>query len=172
MAALAPVLLTKLGVAAGTASTIGTVLNVGLTAASAFSSISAGNQQAAGLELQARQADANARLERIQGREEALRIQDQLERDLSSQNALFGARGVLEGEGSAQAAQDEAGRNASRDIDLALFNSDIAALNAEQRASNARANASSAKSSGVFGAIKSFSSFKPIEGGLLAGVGK
>lgn len=148
--------------AAGTLASISltSAVGAGLTAASAFSSIQAGQQQADALKIQARQSGLNARTERLEGRRQSLQIQDQLERDLASQNALFAARGVLQGEGSAEAAKEEATRQATRDIDLARFNTDIAALNAEQRAANARADASAAKKQGIFDAIGTISTFK------------
>lgn len=166
MAELAIMAATSLGASAGTAATIGTVASVGLTAASAFGSIQAGNQQAAALNMQARQSTLNAGFERIEGRRQSLAIKEQLERDLSSQNALFAARGTLQGEGSSLAAQETAQRNASNDIDLALFNSDIAALNAEQRAANSRSDAKAAKKSGIMDAVGTVAGFK-----LPAGVG-
>lgn len=162
MAELAVTAATGLGASAATASTIATVASVGLTAASAFSSIQAGNQQAAGLQLQARQAELNARAERLRGRQQATLIQEQLNKDLASQNAIFAARGVLQGEGSAEAAQETAKANASRDIDLARFNADQAAFSAEQRASNARSDASAARTGGFISALDTVSSYRSI----------
>lgn len=162
MAELAVMAATGLGASAGTAATIGTIASVGLTAASAFSSIQAGSQQAAGLRIQARQAELNARAERLEGKRQAAAIRDQLESDLASQNALFAARGVLQGEGSAEAARVVSQENASRDIDLARFNTDINALNAEQRAANLRADAKAAKSAGIFEGISTIASFKSV----------
>lgn len=160
MAELAIMAGTAAGASAGTAATIGTIASIGLTAASAFSSLQAGKQQAAGLEIQARQSGLNARTERLQGKQEAMAIQENLNRDLASQNALFSARGALQGEGSAEAARVTAQNNATRDIDLARFNADIGALSAEQRGANARADASSAKRQGMFDAAGTLASFK------------
>lgn len=160
MAELAIMAATSLGASAGTAATIGTIASVGLTAASAFSSLQAGNAEASSLKLQARQSDLNARAERLQGRQQALAISERLSQDLASQNALFGARGQLSGEGSAEAAREKAKSNASSDIKAAQFNSELTALSAEQRSSNARSDATAAKSGGVFDAIKAVGSFK------------
>lgn len=160
MAELAVMALTSAGASAATASTIGTVLSVGMTAASAFGSIQAGQQEAASLNLQAKQSDLNARAERLEGKRQARELQDQLNRDLASQNAIFAARGSLQGEGSSAAASDAARDNANEDIDNALFNSEIAALNAEQRASNARSDASAAKKKGILGAAQTVGSYK------------
>jgi hypothetical protein len=54
--------------------------------------------------------------------------------------------------------------SATKDIDLARFNTDMNALNAEQRAANARSDASAAKQQGIFDAISTVSSFKPAPG--------
>lgn len=159
MAELAVMALTTAGVSAGTAATIGTVMQVGLTAASAFSSIKAGRQEAAGLEIQAKQAGLNARQERLEGKRQALQLQGNLDRDLASQNAMFGARGILQGEGSAAAAEATSRTNATRDIDAARFGADIAALNAEQRASNYRSEAKAAKAKGYMDALGTLGSF-------------
>lgn len=127
---------------------------VAVAAVSAVSSISAGQQQARALKTQARQADLNAQAEKLAGRREALEIENKLAQDLASQNALFAARGTLQGEGSSLAAQETAQENASKDIDLALFNSEIASLNAKQRAANARSDASAAKTQGYLNAAQ------------------
>lgn len=171
MTGLEPLLLAA-GASAGTAATVSTIASVGLTAASAFSSIQAGNAEAASLNLQARQSDLNARTDRLEGKRQALAIQQQLDKDLASQNALFGARGVLQGEGSAEAAASTAKENASRDINLALFNSDINALSAEQRASNSRADAASAKQGGIFDAVTTIGNFKAPAKAPTGGAGK
>lgn len=150
---MAELALMTMGVSAGTASTVGTIATIGMTAASAFSSMQAGKQEAAALNLQARQAGLNARLERLKGKQQAVEIQSQLNRDLASQNALFAARGGLAGEGSSLAAQMAARENATRDIDIARFNSEIGALNAEQRQSMFRSDAKSAKRAGMMNAV-------------------
>ncbi|MGB0817416.1 MAG: hypothetical protein ACPGQQ_00825 [Candidatus Puniceispirillaceae bacterium] len=162
MAELAVSVLTSAGVSAGAASTIGTVLSVGLTAASAFSSFSAGNQQSESLLLQSQQASLNARAERLEGRRQSLAIQEQLDADLASQNAIFAARGVLQGEGSAEAAKEAATKNATRDIELARFNADVNAGNAETRAAIAESDAAAAKKKGVFDAVGTIGSYKSI----------
>nr|DAQ81605.1 MAG TPA: hypothetical protein [Caudoviricetes sp.] len=151
---------TAAGASAGTAATIGTIASIGLTAASAFSSINAGKQQAASLKLQARQQTANALSDRLQGRQQALQLQEQLDRDLASQNAMFAARSTLQGEGSALAAQETAQKNATRDIDLARFNADISALSNEQAAANSRADAKAAKTKGYMDALQTIGSYR------------
>lgn len=149
------------GSIAASLGSVGT-LSVGLTAASAFGSIQAGNAQAASLNLQSQQAALNSRIERLQGRQQATLIKDQLNSDLASQNAIFGARGLLQGEGTAQAAEEKARLNASQSIDNAKFNSEVSALNAEQRASNLKSEASSAKTAGFTNAVRTVSNFRKV----------
>lgn len=164
MAALIPMAIGAVSSAgvAGTVGTIGSVLSLGLTAASAFGSMQAGKQEAAAFNLQSDQATLNARMERLSGKQQAKDIQGQLDRDLASQNALFAARGVLAGEGSAAAARDVAKATASESISRAQFGAEIGALNAEQRASLSRSKASSAKSAGVTRALGTIASYKPV----------
>lgn len=162
MTGLEPFLLSA-GASAGLASAAGTAgsfLSIGLTAASAFGSLSSGQQQASSLNLQARQADLNARTEKLEGKRKSLALQEQLDRDLASQNALFATRGILQGEGSALAAEEKARENATSDINLAVFGSDIAAGNAQQRGSNLRADATAAKSKGRFDALTTIGGLK------------
>jgi hypothetical protein len=157
MAELAVLAATSLGASASTAATIGTIASVGMTAASSFGSLSAGSAQADALNIQARQSSLNARTERLEGRRQSLAIQEQLDKDLASQNAIFAARGVLEGEGSAEAASEAAKKNASRDINLARFNSELTALSDDQSAANSRADAKAAKQQGIFDAVGALS---------------
>jgi hypothetical protein len=163
MAELAVMALTSAGVSAGTAATIGTIASVGMTAASAFGAINAGKAEAQSLKIQARQSDLSAQATRLEGRRQALSLEKNLQADLASQNAIFGARGILAGEGSALAAEQESKRAATRDIDLARFGTEIDALGSEQSASNARSDASAAKSAGMMKALGAVADFKPVQ---------
>lgn len=143
----------QLSLGAGTLFSSSSLLSVGLTAASAFSDIGAGNsiaeQQVKLAQLQSqqslfqsKQSELSARQETLRGRQEALEIKRRLSRNLSSQNAIFAARGVLDGEGTAEAAMKESEAAATRDIDVAMFSSTQRA-NAELANSTAqRADAS------------------------------
>lgn len=164
MAEIAIMVATKVGASAAAASTVGTIAQVGLTAAGALSSLSAGNQQSAAFKLQSQQAELNARAERLKGRQQALNIQSQLDQDLASQNAIFAARGQLAGEGSAAAASSAARDIATANIKQAQFGADISALNAEQRAANLRSEAKSARTGGIVGAAQVLSGFKTTGG--------
>lgn len=146
------------GVGAGFS--LGTAVSAGLTAASAFASVQAGNEEAAGLKLQERQAGLNSRLERLEGKRKSLAIQGQLDKDLASQNAIFASRGALAGEGSAAAAEAAAKTEATKGIKAAQFGSELKALSAEQRAENLRIEAKSAKTRGKLKAVSTIANFK------------
>lgn len=137
---------------------------VAVATVSAVSAVAAGQQQAQSLKLQSKQAALNAEAEGLEGRRQSLEIQDSLARDLASQNALFGARGILEGEGSAAAAADTARANATSDIENALFNTELNKQSALQRSANLKSDASAAKASGFLKAGEAvaggFSAFK------------
>ena len=143
--------------AAGTAATgasmsLGTILSLGMTGASAFGQIMAGQQQAAMSRFQARQADLQAKLDGIKGREQALQIRQKLERDLAGANAAFGSRGLL-GEGSSLAAVQAGKERATLDIEAARFGAANAADASRAQAGQYRAQASSQASGGFLGAV-------------------
>lgn len=157
MAELAVMALTSAGVSAGTAATIGTIASVGLTAASAFSSIQAGNAEASSLNVSAQQAALSSKQERLRFKQESAAIQNNLIENLASQNAMFGARGMISSEGSALAAQETSRINAAKDIDLARFDTEVVASNYDQQSSNLRSEAKAAKSKGFTDAIGTLS---------------
>lgn len=141
----------------GTAGTLtgagfGTLLSTGMTGASAFGQIMAGQSQAAIMRFQARQAELQARTEEIKGRQQSLAIREQLERDVATASATFAARGVLAGQGSALAAVQAGKERASRDLEAAQFNTANAADSLRGQAGQYRKEASLAITSGLFGA--------------------
>ena len=151
----------------------GSLLNLGLTAASAFGQVQAGNSSAAILNMQAQQAELNARMETIKGRESALTIKKQLDKDLASQNALFSARGVLQGEGSALAANKTAKANAKADIEVAQFGAEMGSESDKLRASQYKTGAKAAKKSGKTEAINTIASNRTVQNfgySLLGGI--
>jgi hypothetical protein len=133
-----------------------------LTGAGAFGQIQAGNMQADILNMQARQSELSARQESLKGRQQSLAIKKQLERDLSSQNATFAARGVLAGEGSAAAAAEESRQNASDDIDIATFGAEMGSESEKIQAAQDRISAAAAKKAGRNEAINSIAGSKAI----------
>jgi len=135
------------GLAAGGGATAGLTGLIGGTAIGG-SLVSAFSQKKA-FDMQARQSEFNAKLERLEGRRQSLDISRQLERDLASQNALFAARGGGAGEGSALAVAGESRSAASEAIDNARFNASVGALGREQQASNLKAQGKAALIKGV-----------------------
>ncbi len=151
----------------------GTLLNGLMTGAAAYGHVSAGNSSAALLNLNAAQADINARMETIKGREQALTIKNQLNKDLASQNALFSARGVLHGEGSALAAGNVAKKNAAADLEVAKFGADTGSESDKLRAAQDRISASAARKAGKTEAISTVvnsRSFQNLGSTLLSGL--
>lgn len=160
MAELAVMAATTLGATKTAAATVGTIASVGLTAASAFGSVSAGQQQQQALDIQSQQSQLNARVERLKGREQALQVRRNLDRELASQNALFAARGQLQGEGTSAAAEKVSRERATESIENARFNTEISAGNAQNRAAIARSEGRAARSAGTFGAIRAVGTFR------------
>ena len=124
-----------------------------LTGASAFSSVQAGNMQAGLMNLQGQEADLNARMETLKGRQQALLIKNNLDKDLASQNAIFASRGLLAGEGSAEAAAEESKKNAEEDINVANFGAEMGSESDKLRAAQYRIEAKAARKTGVTDAI-------------------
>lgn len=151
----------------------GSLLSLGLTGASAFGQIAAGNSSASILNLQAQQAELNARMQGIKGREEALTIKRQLDKDLASQNALFSARGVLQGEGSALAASKTAKANAKADLEVAQFGAEMGSESDKLRASQYRTEAKVARKSGRTEALNTIAGSRTVQNfgySLLGGI--
>lgn len=147
----------------------GSLLSGILTGAGAFGQMQAGNMQQRILNLQAQQSELNARMEGLKGRQQALNIKNQLDRDLASQNATFAARGVLQGEGSAAAAAESSKKNAQDDIDTAMFGAEMGAASDRLQASQFRAEGKAAKTAGRVEAISSIASYRPVQS-LLEGI--
>jgi len=70
----------------------------------------------------------NSRIEEIRGKEQAIAINKMGAETLASQNALFTARGFLNG-GTKQAVADNTIQNINNDLSTAHFNSKIKSLN-------------------------------------------
>jgi hypothetical protein len=140
----------------------GSMLSGLLTGASAFGQISAGNSSAAMMNINAQQAELNARMQMIKGREQALTISKQLDKDLASQNALFSARGVLQGEGSALAANTAAKDNAEKDLEVARFGAETGSESDKLRAAQYRAEAKMAKAAGRTEAMNTLTSNRQV----------
>lgn len=125
-------------------SSIGSLLTLGLTGAGALATVGAGQMQKSMYNQQAQQANLNARLEGLRGRQEALQLKEQRDANLASINAIYASRGGLTSSGTAARAMDVSRKNAADDIDLAMFNSTMSQQQMRQQASNLRQEGKSA----------------------------
>ena len=124
---MAETLLLAAGASAGTASTVGTILSVGMTAASAFGAISGGQQENTAYKAQAKQSELAARAEELRGRDQAVKIRNNLQATLASQNAAFAARGISLNSGTPVNLGNVSKTQASQDVQTAQFGSGMAA---------------------------------------------
>lgn len=151
--AAAPLLTSVLGLSAGTAAGVGTLLSVGTGVMGAMSAINAGKAQSSMYKNQAQQYELNAQLEKIKGRQEALTLKQQRDQNIASINATFAARGVYSGSGTAAQASIESRKNAADAIDMAMFNSTMQSSQLRGQAANLRTEARTAKRGGYIDAI-------------------
>lgn len=140
----------------------GSLLSGLLTGASAFGQMQAGNMSAELLNIQAQQSELSARMETVKGRQQALQIRKELDRNLASQNATFAARGTLAGEGSSAAAADASRKNAAEDIEIATFGAAMGSESEKLEAAQYRAKGANAKTAGTINAIKTVSNYRPV----------
>ena len=97
-------------IGAGGAATLGGVLSTGLTLASAFGAMSAGESEA---ELRTLQAEGEA----LKGKQDELDIRNRLLEATSTINSQLAASGIaIEGSGTAEIAKEEAERTAKRQV--------------------------------------------------------
>jgi len=137
------------------------LLSGAMTASSAFGQYQSGIMEKRILDIQARQSQISARQELLRGKQQARLIKSQLDKDLASQNAIFGARGLLSGEGSADAAYLEASRNATDDINIALLGADQAYNAKTLESQQYRIEGKAAKSMGRSKALSTISTLLP-----------
>lgn len=136
-------------VAAGlSVSTAGSLLSGVMTAASVFGQIKSSSMQAQAMDMQARQSEMQARNELLRGRQTSLLIRQQLEKDLAGASASFAARGVLQGEGSSQAAQDQSRKDATQDINIAMYGANMGATSETMKANQYRIEGKATKTLG------------------------
>lgn len=96
-------------------------------------------------------------------------IRKQLERDLSSQNATFAARGVLAGEGSSAAAAEASRTNATEDINIATFGAKLGSESEKFQGAQYRSKAANVKTEGMVSAARKITNMRPIAS-LLEGI--
>lgn len=130
------------GAAAGTAATstitAGSLLSGGLTAASLFGTLKAGQTQSAMYKAQAQQYELSARAEELKGRDQADKIRRSLQATLASQNAAFGARGINLNSGTARSLATQSMEQATADISRVQFGAGSATEAARMQASQER----------------------------------
>lgn len=122
--------------AVGTAATIGKVASAGMSIFSGLSAMADSNRQAEASELQARQIE-------LQGRMDAINVNEELMKTLSMNNVATAASG-LKSAGTAQYAQQSAMQKANEELRIQQMNTSV-------RKGEAKANAAAQKSQGLFG---------------------
>lgn len=137
--ALIPTVAGGAATAAGTASTLTTVLGAASAAASVVSGLSAmaqSNRQAEASELQARQIE-------LQGRMDAINVNEELLKTLSMNTVATAASG-LKSAGTAEYAQQMSMQRANEELRIQQMNTSV-------KKSEALANAKAQKTQGLFG---------------------
>lgn len=127
------------------ASAGGSLLSGGLTAASLFGTLKAGQSQSAMYKAQAQQYELSARAEELKGRDQADKIRRTLQTTLASQNAAFGARGINLNSGTARSLATQSMEQATADISKAQFGAGSATEAARMQASQERIAGKTAK---------------------------
>jgi len=121
------------------------LLNTGISAYASYqSSIIKSNM----MKIQARQQELQARQERLKGVQHGNILREQLLNNLSSVNAIMGARGVDVGSRSALALSAKNITTARRDIDMAQANAEMRAVGAETTVATLRSGAIGEKITG------------------------
>jgi len=123
-------------------------VQMGLGAFNIVNAISQGQMQAQQYKAQARQLEIDARQEILNAQQDVNVLQQQLLENLSSQNALFAARGQNASSGSAQAAAFRSAQNATRDIERTRYRGRLRKTQAQSQAIIYRGEASAARSQG------------------------
>lgn len=133
--------------------TTATLIGVGIGGLSSFAQFQKGKTENEMAKAQARQADVNARLETVKGKQEGLAIKEQRDRTIASINATFAARGGSTNSGSPLTAMRISENNAANALDTSNFNSSMRSLSDRNRASTLRAEGKSAQQIGFINAI-------------------
>lgn len=102
-------------------------LTVATAGVSMAGSILGGYQQAGAFKAQAKQSEISARAEELKGRDQALKIKNDLLTTLASQNAAFAARGISLNSGTTRNLAAQSNQRASEDIQRAQFGTGMAA---------------------------------------------
>lgn len=167
MAALFPAFLSAIGAsaapaaaatgaattAAGGFASLASIASIGSTVVGGLSSLMAGKAKATALNQQAFDEDTKAVQETITGRQDALAAMQKLNQDMAKITVAGFASG-LSGDGSIQAAQDEAKRVGEANINTARNNAAYSSAARRGQAKQLRVEARGASTEGLFGAIQ------------------
>lgn len=138
--------------AGGLGSTLATIASIGSTVVGGLASMASGNQQAAALNMQAKDEEQRAVQETLSGRQEALTAMRKLNQDLSN-IVVAGYGSGLAPTGSIEAAQDEALRVGEANVSMARNNAAYASAARRGQAQQLRNEARGARTQGIYGAI-------------------
>ncbi len=156
---------TPMLIASTVVSTVGTVASISASAAAGASSIAAGRAQAAGLEQQARAKELQTKYLDVQIDQTAAASREEVNKALSSIEAVRAARGTMARAG--EAIENEVVRRGRRNeyIQILGIRAQRSALLAE--AASLRGAKSSAVLAGHAGALSSFADAASLAGSLL-----
>lgn len=129
-------------------------LSTAATVVGGLAAFASGQQQAAALESQAVQEETLAVQEELQGRQAALDALRNLNRQQAQIATAGFASGIGGGEGSVAAAQREAERAATEDIELSRTGAQLRSAARRGQAQQSRASASGARLGGLFQAVQ------------------
>ena len=93
------------------------------TGFSAYSQLQAGRAREQDMQYQADLLKQQARMEALSAKEESLQIKKKVQSDISRSRAMFAARGIKLGQGTALAAEEFSMQQQSEDIDTLMFGS-------------------------------------------------
>lgn len=132
------------------------------TVGGAFGQAQAGQLSDQQYRLQADQMVLNNRIEKVNAEKKANDLRRSLISNISTANAVFSSRGIGLGSGTPEQAKFEAGKNASQNIEDAIFGGNIAANDDIQNANQARISGKSARAAGYGAAAKTLTDSKSL----------
>lgn len=128
-------------------------LSVASTVVGGLASLYSGAQEASALESQAVDEETRAVQETINGKQDALNALRDLNRD-QAKIAVAGYASGIGGEGSVEAAQNEAQKVGEQNISLARENARFQSSARRDQAKQLRYSASGARTGGILGAVR------------------
>lgn len=141
------------GAAAGGFGSLATIASIGSTVIGGLASMASGSARKAALDAQAFDEESRATQETITGRQDALQAMQKLNQDLAKVTVAGYASG-LQGDGSIQAAQNEAVRVGEGNMNMARLNANYMSAARRGQARQLREEGSAARKEGIFGAIQ------------------